>query len=301
MPKVVVPATSANLGSGFDCAGLCLSLLDEFVFSEIDGPFSYFVDRERADVAIVTDDNLLFRAINFALDVAGRPSRRLEIRATNRIPFARGLGSSAAAIVGGLMIGNYLSGSCFSQADIFQMAVNIEGHSDNVAPAVYGGFCLSYCEENQQRVKKIEPHPDLKITVAIPDYKSSTEVARKCLPGVISLEDCVHSAVRVGLLTTGIIQNDGGSLRAAMDDRLHQAYRLPMLPGVQEAINRAMESGSYFAVLSGSGPTVIAISLDADVDLVGREMVAAFRRVGISANYMLLQPQNNGAELVESE
>jgi homoserine kinase len=298
LKKVVVPATTANLGPGFDCIGMCLGLFNTVRY-EIGGESTHIrYDGFGAEDLPTDGNNLIIKAIDYAMAHAGKKRMPVNIDATNGIPPARGLGSSAAAIVAGLMIGNDFCDGCYSQDDLFMMACEIEGHPDNIAPAIYGGLCLSYKTSSRFQVKKILPASNIEIVVAYPHYKASTRAARKNLPLAVSMTDAIHSTVRVGLLVSGIIDNDASVLKVAMDDRLHQPYRFPMLPGVENALAAAMSAGSHFAVLSGSGPSVLAFVSNTCAENVGLAMVDAFKRAGESAEYFMTRPRNNGAEIL---
>jgi len=296
--QVIVPATSANLGPGFDCAGLCLDVVNTVSYEICSGATQIRYEGCGANDLPQDGHNLIICAVNHALDRAGKKILPINLIATNGIPPSRGLGSSAAAIVAGLMIGNDLCNGCFSKDDLFLMACEMEGHPDNVAPAIYGGFCLSYKDSSRFHAKKIIPATNIQVAVAYPHYKTSTKAARKNVPLAVSLADAIHSTVRVGLLVSGIIENDPVILKMAMDDCLHQPFRFAMLPGVEKAIAASISAGSYFAVLSGSGPSVIAFVDDACAESVGRAMVDAFTLDGECAEYFLTRPRNKGAEIL---
>ena len=261
--SVDVPASSANLGSGFDCfaAALSLKLRAELWHGEDAGitlnARGEGVPRDDAPA----DDNLLIRAFREGLRISAAPgsaSWRLEV--SSMIPSARGLGSSAAAIVAGAVLGAAVGRRTVEADELLALASRIEGHPDNVAAALYGGFTLAVAEDDDRISLRRFRVPEAWIPVAfIPQRESRTHEMRQALPDAVPHPVAARQAGRSALLATAIMTSDAGLLRAAMRDELHQPFRLPRLPGSGELIEAAYERGAAGACLSGAGPTVIAI------------------------------------------
>ena len=281
MLKITVPASSANLGAGFDALGLALTLYNRVWMEEADG-----CRIETTDGAAVPLDesNMIYHTARLLYARCGRPFRGLHILQENNIPMTRGLGSSSACLVAGLLGANTLLGSPLSREDICDLATELEGHPDNVAPAVYGGLTMSWDMETAEGVGSV-PIPggepmhngfhtinyrvadDLTAAVFVPDYELSTEKARQALPTEIPFKDAVHNVSRVSLLpaamnpamlASGSRQNANALLFAATQDRLHQPYRA-LLMEPSWALIEKMRSHGFASTVSGAGPCVLVL------------------------------------------
>jgi homoserine kinase len=260
--SVDVPASSANLGSGFDCFAAALSLK---LRAELwPGDEAGIVLNARGESAPAdhepADDNLLIRAFREGLRASaasGSPAWRLEV--SSMIPSARGLGSSAAAIVAGAVLGAAVGRRTVDADEMLALAAGLEGHPDNVAAALYGGFTIALADDGRVSLRRFRV-PEAWIPVAfIPQRESRTAEMRAALPVAVPHAAAARQAARSALLATAIMTSDAGMLRAAMADELHQPFRLPLLPGSRELIELAYERGAAGACLSGAGPTVLAI------------------------------------------
>jgi homoserine kinase len=279
---IQVPATTANLGPGYDCLGLALGLHNDVTLAladeagvEIEGEGAFCLPRDGT--------HLVLGAAQAAADAAGERLPPLLLRQVNRIPLARGLGSSSAAIVGGVMAANELLMLGLTTREMLDVATAIEGHPDNVAPALLGG--LTVCctlESGSVLVEPLEVAHGLSCVVAIPDHEVATRDARRALPQTVPHKDAVFNLANLG---------------EAMRDRLHQPYRAHLVPGMEEAIAAALEAGAHSAALSGSGPTVAAFVSDAGEE-VGAAMVNAFRREGVNAVAQQLPLSAHGARVI---
>ena len=259
MWHIKVPATTANLGSGFDSLGMALSLPLECWFSLAE-EIEVQVRGEGQGSVPETSQNLVWQTadqLHRSLMGQAMPHGRLTIK--SRIPLARGLGSSAAAIVAGLMLANTFLSPRLTREQLLGWATKIEGHPDNVAAALYGGFVLAWEQEGKVRVKSY-PAPELRCILLIPDYKVSTEAARSVLPSSVPLADAVFNAQRLALWIDALNRRDWSLLSEAGRDRLHQPYRQSLVPGMHELILGALANGARFAGLSGSGPTILALA-----------------------------------------
>lgn len=281
--EIDIPATSANLGSGFDSFGLALTLGDTLeVRPSADGLVHVDVHGSGAGSVPTNHRNLVAR---IAADVMRKYSAKLpgiNIVAHNNIPHSRGLGSSASAAVAGISIAKQLLAQCGIQldtADEFRLATEVEGHPDNVAPAIFGGVTLSWLEDGKPFSTQIPVACPITVTVGIPDFRASTQAARKAQPSMVPLQDAVFNLSRAALLVA-TLATDGSQLFAATADRLHQQYRAGVMPEAAKLVNQLRERG-HAAAISGAGPTVIVISADggsnAQADMT--EMAGATWRV----------------------
>ena len=267
---VKVPATSANLGPGFDCMGLALDLWDEVSIHATTGPTSVVVEGEGAGNVDLGEDNLVVRALRLALDHAGAPQVGVRMRCMNRIPHSRGLGSSASAIVAGLTLARALIGDpdVLGRQEILEIGSELEGHPDNVAPAVYGGATVAWMNEDTKEVGALRLNPPACVSpvVFIPDFELRTATARAALPENVSHVDARFNVARASALAailSGHAQASGGAdlhavLMEATRDRLHQEQRrCAMEPSL--ALVDWLRGAGYAAVVSGAGPTVISL------------------------------------------
>jgi homoserine kinase len=294
---VHVPATTANLGPGYDCLGLALGLHNQVTLALADEP-GVEIDGEGAEALPRDRTHLVLGAVQAAADAAGESLPVLALRQMNRIPLARGMGSSSAAIVGGIVAANALLDLGLTERQMLDVATAVEGHPDNVAPALLGG--LTVCctlESGEVLVERMDVAPGLSCVVAIPDFEVSTHDARKALPESIEHADGVFNLCRVGLIVAALSTGDFGVLGEAMRDRLHQPYRAHLVPGMDNAIAAALDAGAHGAALSGSGPTVAAFVSERGEE-VGAAMVNALRRVGTTAVARELPLAAEGARIV---
>lgn len=262
---VQVPATSANLGPGFDVLGLALSLYDDVVAEvlspEVGAP-EITVEGEGADSVPLDESHLVHRAVCAGFQAMGITPPRLRLHCRNEVPHGRGLGSSSAAIVSGLWAARALvvgGTELWSDHAVFEVAARIEGHPDNVAPAVYGGLTLAYEADSQYQVERFDVRDDLSPVVLVPDHPMDTEVARGLLPTSVAHADAVFTSARTALLVaalTGAVPAD--RLVAASEDRLHQPYRTEAMPQTMAAV-AGLRGAGVPAMLSGAGPSVLAL------------------------------------------
>lgn len=292
MPLVRVPATTANLGPGFDTLGMALELYDEILVEEAASP-EIVVSGEGEATIPRGPENIAYRAARMVFQQTGRPEITLRLRMHNNIPVARGLGSSAAALVGGLIGANTLLGSPLNQAQLIKLATAMEGHPDNVAPAILGGLVVSVKDKNQVYCQRLEPPPGLSTVVAIPQFTLSTRASRSVLPANIPFGDAVFNVSRVGMLIAAVQAGNLELMGKMMIDKLHQPYRMPLVPGIGEVFTAAKEAGALAVTLSGSGPTVIAFCHGIQPE-VGTAMAVAFARHGVKAITKELSPNLKG-------
>jgi homoserine kinase len=261
---VRVPATSANLGPGFDCLALALDLHDEVVVEAgppgAGGAVSVTVEGEGSGEVPVDDSHLVVRAVHAALDALDAPRRPLVLRCANRIPHGRGLGSSAAAVVAGLLAGRALVDDGAERLDdraLLARAAAFEGHPDNAAACLLGGLTLAWADGGSVHAVRVEPRPDLYATVLVPDVRLATETARGLLPPEVPHGHAAHTAGRAALLVASLTGTPG-LLLPGTEDWLHQPYRAAAMPATASLV-QALRSGGRAAVVSGAGPSVLVL------------------------------------------
>jgi len=278
MRTVVVPASSANLGPGFDAFGLALTLRDELIATEIPSGLEIEVTGEGADSVPRGPEHLVVQAMEAAFAHVGARPTGVRLTCTNAIPHARGLGSSSAAIVGGLVLGGNLVGQPLEQRELLVLATQLEGHSDNVAAAIYGGFIIAWNEPTGPQVLRLDVQ--VPVTVLVPPSPVSTDMARRLLPARVPHADAASNAGRAALLVAAL-QGRPEILMAATEDLLHQPYRAEAMPQSYELVQE-LRAVDIPAVISGAGPTVLAfarelpvpdgwVAHELDVDLKGVE------------------------------
>lgn len=290
---VRVPATTANLGCGFDVLGLALQLYNVFTLTKSHEP-GWRVSLPPGVRLPTHDNNLVFRAARHVFERLGHTPSGLHLSVAIDIPLARGLGSSSSAIIGGLLAANTLSGSPLSQEALLAMAVTLEGHPDNVTPALLGGLTLSYRVGVEHRYQQLPFPDDLRLVVAVPNFELPTTKARAILPAQVSREDAVFNSSRTALLVSALYSQRYDLLAAAMDDRLHQPYRAALVPGMAEAITAGYAAKALGVALSGAGPTLLAISVEAP-EGVATALHDAFVRHRIGCTTHILQADRHGA------
>ncbi len=293
---VRVPATTANLGPGFDCFGLALDLWNEVRFTL--GGSGVCVSAEGAGTErLPTDErNLIATAfLRLYRAVGATPPADLRIHSTVRVPLSSGLGSSSTAIVAGLMGANELLGRPLDRTGILELAVEIEGHPDNVAAAIWGGLTIVVQKGEAVLTKRIEV-PKLHVALAVPRLEFSTNAARAQLPTEVSMADAVFNLGRAPLVMEALRTGDYELLGDVMDDRLHQAARLKLIPGGQDAWRAAEEAGAAAVAISGSGPSLVAfVANAADAPRISGAMVEVFRSAGLTALPLNLDASPAGA------
>jgi len=294
-----VPATSANLGPGFDSLGLALDLWNETVIT-LAIEYTVQVNGEGKERLSLGENNLIIRSAQKLAEHVGKRLPPFHVDCINRIPLSSGLGSSAAAKLTGLLGANILLGKPLSKDEILGLATEMEGHPDNVAPALLGGLVVSTVENGHVFAHKIEAGAmhalPLHITVVLPDLHISTIQARAALPEQVSMRDAVYNISRAVLTAEAFRNGDLDLLGKAMNDTLHQPYRLSLIPGAQEAMHAAKEAGASAVALSGAGPSLIVFSSKQD-PAIGESMTSAFEQAGLQARSFELKMSHYGAEV----
>lgn len=293
---VRVPATSANLGPGFDALGLAFALYNEVGAEEADR-VTVAIDGEGKGRLATNERNVVARGVSAAYQAAGRAFRGCALACVNRIPLARGLGSSAAAWVSGLVAGNALLGSPLDRHALLGLAARAEGHPDNVAAALFGGLTVACSGPDGAVAVALPVPPTLRWIALIPDIASATAEARAVLPAMVTRQDAVFNVQRVALLLASLQAGRPDALRIALEDRLHEPHRLRLFPWMPEVVAAARRAGALGCVLSGAGPSLLAVVAAAAgvVDAVARGMEEALGRAGIGGRARALEVDGQGA------
>lgn len=291
--KVTSPATSANLACGFDSFGAAFGLYDLFLFETGEGKLVIKDTNEKYS----NEKNLAYRAFLRASEILGKkiPLVRMETVKAD-IPFSRGLGSSSALIVAGVMASARLSGVNLTKQESVEIATEIEGHPDNVAPCIFGGFTASAKSEGKVITSRFLFHDSLKFAAIIPPYKLFTVAVRGVLPKTVPFTDAVYNLSRTAILSDGLISGDADKIRFAMDDRLHQPYRKKLIPEYEEIEKICLSKGAISFAISGAGPTMLTV--------FGDDSVFSEIKNGVSEKFpemkvIPLSPDNSGSFVTE--
>jgi homoserine kinase len=296
--SVSVPASTANLGAGFDCLALALSLRNTVSLS-VDGPGSGLeisVEGEGADRVSRGPSNLIVRAAERVFETTGRrPAGSLRIHARNEIPLSSGMGSSSAAIVGGLAAANALVDGGLSREDLLRLAYGLEGHADNAAAALYGGLTLVSASGGDLMARSV-PVPPLKVALCLPALQLSTAQARAALPAQVPLKDAVFNMGRALFTVQALADGDEPLLRWAVADKLHQPYRQHLIPGFDNVAQAAMAAGASAVALSGAGPSMVAFAFSSH-RAIAAAMQAAFKANGLESRTFVLPVDRQGVQI----
>lgn len=297
MIRVKVPATTANMGPGYDVLGMALSQYSTFQCQE-DDKISLSIKGLESEKLVNQDHeaNLVVRSMNHLFKYVDKYPKGYKLEIINDIPLARGMGSSASAIVGGLLVANYLVGANLDQDEILKLATQIEGHPDNVAPALMGNIVLSTKAPDDQVIyHSIKPFDDLTCVLFIPDYEVSTSMSRAVLPQSISMADAVHTSGHLSLMLAGFMTGNKDLIGQTMVDRLHEPYRKSLIKNFDDFKASALEVGAFAFSLSGSGSTIIAYCDHDSAPHVKRAFEEVSQKYSISGTSKIIAPCSQGA------
>ena len=297
---IKVPATSANLGPGFDALGLALDLWNEAEFIPTKNKkISVTIEGEGNDTLPRDKSNAVVEAALQVYELAGKPYPGMRIHCVNRVPLGSGLGSSSAALLTGMLGANAMLGEPFSREEILKLAIETEGHPDNVAPAMLGGLVASIIHDSHVvslRLSLTGQRTPIHITVVSPDFDFPTKQARALLPSQIDRKDAIYNISRAVIVTEAFRLGDLDMLKEAMTDKLHQPYRLPLIPGAQAAMEAMKQAGASAVALSGAGPSLIAFSPKRET-AIGKAGQQAFAEAGLNARVFKLKINRKGAQV----
>jgi homoserine kinase len=286
------------MGPGFDCIGMAFEMWNDLTVER--GSFHVETEGEGASELPQDARNLVVTGVEAAFHEAGKEVPPLRYKCLNRIPHGRGLGSSSAAIVAGLIAGAALAETSLENGDIVSLAADLEGHPDNVAPAIYGGCAIGVHDEGRWVVDSVPVPEDLSAVVFIPDLLTNTHESRAKLPERIPRSDAVYNIGRAAMLISAMYKGEYQLLRQATQDRLHQPLRGQTFPALNRLIKAALNGGAHGAFLSGAGPSVMAFTTSREIT-VSYEMAEAARISEIPGKPVVLKPAQRGTYVVESE
>ncbi|GAE02196.1 homoserine kinase [Clostridium botulinum B str. Osaka05] len=255
MIEVRVPATSANMGPGFDCLGVAVNMYNKFFVEEIKEGLIF----EGCEDKFKNEDNLIYVAMKKCFDKIGYKPTGLRIKMESDIPVSRGLGSSAACVVGGIVSANELAGRVLNKKELLDLAVEVEGHPDNVNPAFCGGMTVSISDNKEIIYSKVKVSKGIKFCALIPDFTLSTEKARTVLPKSIDYKDGIFNVGRTALMVSALNNGDFHLIKHACKDKLHQDYRAKLIENFYSIKKQCEKLNSLGVFLSGAGPTIMVM------------------------------------------
>ncbi|MES1022101.1 homoserine kinase [Gloeocapsa sp. BRSZ] len=306
--SVSVPATTANLGPGFDCIGAALTLYNHFKFTHQE-EVAIRVTGTESDRVRTDETNLVYRSFVKLYEHIEQTPPSVHIDIAMDVPLARGLGSSATAIVGGLVGGNLLAGEPLDTNAVMELAIALEGHPDNVVPALLGGCRLAASVAGKEphspkglpkaskgwEVCDVPWHESIVPVVAIPDFELSTAEARRVLPSEVSRGDAIFNTAHLGLLLRGLETGNEAWIREALQDRLHQPYRQALIRAYEAVQQAAIAAGAYGLVISGAGPTLLALTNQRQAEAIIAAIAQAWQQVGVNPHVRSLEIDKSGA------
>ena len=306
--SVKVPATTANIGPGFDSLGMALPLYNTITIEETVLPGTGIEINVLNNTAgdfimehIPMDENsIIYKAVELLYNSIGQSPSELKITVHSEIPIARGLGSSASVIVGGLLAANELLGKPADEVALLSIATEVEGHPDNVTPAIVGGLVLSSQEDDGRIIyTKLDWPDEWDLTVCVPDYELSTDISRSVLPSEVPMADAVFNAKRMGMFVQAVNTKDADLMKLALQDKLHQPYRMKLVPGLDKIIeNLKHEENVLGCVLSGAGPSILIVSQKNNLDKIKTIVKNTWNSLNVKANLMTLPVEKQGAQII---
>lgn len=311
--SVKVPATTANMGPGFDCVGMALPLYNTITIEETVLPgtgveINVMADSESIDQLsldhIPSDENsIVYKAVELLYNSIGQTPSELKINIHSNIPVARGLGSSSSVIVGALIAANELLGRPADEVALLSIACEIEGHPDNITPAIVGGLVISSQEDDGSVVyRKLDWPSDWAVTVCVPDFELSTDIARSVLPKEVPMKDAIFNAKRLGMFVHAVHTHDAELMKLALQDRLHQPYRMKLVPGLDKIIENLKHFDNVLGcVLSGAGSSILIISEKNNLDKIRSIVRDTWADQNIKCDIRTLSVENNGAQIISNE
>ena len=297
MKRMRIPATTANMGPGFDCIGMAFDLYNYIEFAPVEAEgYCELTSGGDAGHIDLSKDNLIYKAYAAVFGYLNKPVMGIKMHFENNVPYSRGLGSSSAALIGGVKVANEVLGNPLSDRELLNIALQFEGHPDNIAPALLGGVVISGLDDDGEVFySKITPPDNLFCTVIIPDYPLATKKAREVLPKEFSMKDAVYNVGRMAMLVDALHTGRLEQLALAMNDKLHQPYRMSLIKGMDEIVPQAKALGALNVTISGAGPTILIVS-DGEKDFSSLQDILT--KHGVTAKITPLRPVNEGAVLV---
>lgn len=310
--SVKVPATTANLGSGFDCFGMALPMYNIITIEETVLPgtgveiniISETDDEDEFAIEHIPKDenNIIYKAVEMLYNLIGQTPSELKINIKSQIPIAKGLGSSASIIVGGLLAANELLGKPADEAALLSIATEVEGHPDNVTPSIVGGLVLTSQEDDGSIIyRKLHWPDEWHLTICIPDYELATDISRSVLPKEVPLEDAVFNSRRTAMFIEALHNKDAELMKLALQDKLHQPYRIKLVPGLQDIMeNLKHEENVIGCILSGAGPSILVISQKNNLDRIKSIVSETWANYNVKTDIRTFKVEERGAHILEA-
>ncbi len=301
--RVTVPASAGNAGPGFDCFGLAYSLYNE-VIVDTEKPGAFQAEGEGVDELEGAASNLVSRAMQVFSRETDRALPEHGLHLINRIPFGRGLGSSAAAIVGGMAAADALTGARLSRDELMALALKVENHPDNLSAAIHGGAVLTVFHDSVRgpfQCVQLPVPSDWRAVLFVPEQVSLTEEARALLPREVPRRHAIFNHSRVGLLVAAFLNGEPEHLGLAMQDRLHQPYRAELFPAMGRLMKSAVEAGAWGSCLSGAGPAILAMTGQGRTGAVSSALEETASALGVSGRSLVLEIPASGFRVEEQE
>lgn len=294
MLRVRVPASTANIGPGFDCMGIALGLYCTADFEQIESGFQINITNEGREYVPTNENNLVFRSMKYLFDKAGKKTDGIRVTLSSDIPVTRGLGSSSAAIVAGLVGANALLGNIFSSDDLLYSAYRIEGHPDNVTPALVGGYTVSLCDNKKIYYSKTNVSEDISFAAMMPSFYLPTRKSRALLPEHTSMKNACYNISHASLLASAFSKGDTELLSVCLRDRIHQKYRFPHIRSGEYIIRAAKRFGALGGYISGAGPTIMLL-VSKNVNEFKENMTSLIKTNLPDWRLVMLNADNDGA------
>ena len=311
--SVKVPATTANLGPGFDCMGMALPVYNTITIEETVLPGTGVeinvisgndnLDHLSLEHIPVDENSIVYKAVELLYNMIGQTPSELKITIQSDIPVARGLGSSSSVIVGALLAANELLGRPADEVALLSIACEIEGHPDNITPAVVGGLVISSLEDDGSVIyRKLEWPQEWAVTVCVPDFELSTNIARSVLPQEVPMKDAIFNAKHLAMFVEAINSKDSELMKWALQDRLHQPYRTKLIPGLEDIQSKLRYFDNVLGcVISGAGSSILIISEKNDLDKIKEVVRETWADQNIKCEIRTLSVENNGAQILSNE
>lgn len=295
--EVKVPGSTANLGPGFDSFGLALPLFLTIRVKKSEQTSIKLIGDNLEQVP-TDESNLIYKTIEYFHKLYDEKVPALEIELESELPLSRGLGSSGAAIIGGLLAANQLLGNKATIDEIFQIAANIEGHPDNVGASLYGGFVVTAMEGLQAKVEKVTLPTGLNLFLLIPKYTLSTKVARDCIPEAIPIKDTAFNIGHASLLLVYLLTGQYDKLTIAMKDKVHQPYRQSSVKGLERLLKESEDTSLFSTALSGAGPTILLLVETKKLETAEKVVKKIIEEENMDVEVKVLSYYNSGAEIL---
>lgn len=311
--SVKVPATTANMGPGFDCVGMALPIYNTITIEETVLPGTGIeinvladndsIDQLSLDHIPLDENSIVYKAVELLYNSIGQTPSELKINIHSNIPVARGLGSSSSVIVGALIAANELLGRPADEVALLSIACEIEGHPDNITPAIVGGLVISSQEDDGSVIyRKLDWPSDWAVTVCVPDFELSTDIARSVLPKEVPMKDAIFNAKRLAMFVEAVHTQDSELMKLALQDRLHQPYRMKLVPGLDKIIDNLKHFDNVLGcVLSGAGSSILIISEKNNLDKIRSIVKDTWADQNIKCEIKTLSVENNGAQIISNE